>query len=436
MKRLLVLALICVIICVARCEVHLVVDSVSGMPLAKASVFGRGGKLLGLCDDNGVTPELTSSDYPITVNYAGYQPSSVSWGNPGKIFLRETALELPEVVISSARQQVVRLKAYIREYSNLLDDKGMNVTLFREKMVDFMFPLKDTKKFEGWQKPRLLGVRSYYQFSDGLSLDSVSNFYPRHFSWSDWIGIPDSFMLPMSLRNPADVAIVTDTVKGKSTASSIWRRQGNRLYVDVDVLTDVSNRKWIPKFRKSFYDDVDFTEFDIQYLYDDISGDRIYPWDISRITYSIQSNGLNRFYDKPLVYNGIAQYMDTYAEIYIYDREIMTVKEARKLDNKIPDFEGAFFIPPGVPELQPSMLALVERVNSIDHNKIRLGIEADERLGKGDFDPESHTLLGRIRTTFGYKKSKYKKREDKDSEETKAFKKRFGIGYNDNGRLF
>lgn len=428
MKKLLWLITICFFALEARCEVHKVVDSVSGMPLPKASVFSHEGRLIGLSDTDGNTPFIPNGDYPIKISYTGYGPQTVPYGEDKTVRLKEIELELPEVVISSARQQVIRLKGYIREYSTLLDE--YNVMLFREKMVDFVFPLKDTKNFDGWQRPRLLGVKSYYHFTNALGLDSVSNFYPSHFSWSDWIGVPDGFMLPKSLRHVESGIVLTDTVKGRWGDASIWRRQGTRLYVDVNVLADTISRRWIPKFRKSFYDDVDFTDFDVQYCYDDISGDRIYPWDISRITYNIESNGINRFYDKGPVYKA-SRYMDTYAELYIYDREIMTVKEARKLMNELPSPDN-FFIPPDVPELQPSILAIVDRVNNIDHNAVRLGLAMDERLGKGDFDPESHTLLGKIRTLFGYKKSKYQKKVRNESEETKAFRKRFGIGDIDN----
>lgn len=411
----------------ARCDIHLVVDSVSGMPLAKASVFDSTGRLIGVCDDRGVTPMIGDTDYPVSVRHVGYGPALVRQGDDKNVRLREVPLELPEVVISSARQQVMRLKAYVREYSTLLNDQGQSVLLFREKMVDYMIPLKETKHFDGWLKPRLLAVRNYYHFTNGIGLDSVSNFYPRHFSWSDWIGIPRSFMLPKSMRNDDENRTVTDTVRGRVSNSEVWRRQGKRLYVDVDILTDSLNRRWIPDFRKSFFNDVDFTEMQIQYVFDDISGDRVYPWDLSRMSYNIMSNGIKReFVRRSFVET--AQYMDTYAEVYIVDREIITVKEARNLDNKLPDFEGVFMVPNGVPELQPSILALVERVNSIDHDAVRLGIEADQRLGKGEFDPESHTLLGKIRTLFGYKKSKYKKKVRNESEETKAFRKRFGIG--------
>lgn len=424
MRRHLWLIMTCIVAVAARCEVHQVVDYASGMPLPKASVFGQDGRLIGLSDTKGFTPFIPNADYPIKVSYTGYGPKTVESGGEKTVRLKEIELELPEVVISSARQQVIRLKGYLREYSTLLD--GVNVMLFREKMVDFVFPLKDTKNFEGWQRPRLLGVRSYYHFTNALDLDSVSNFYPSHFSWSDWIGVPGDFMLPKSLRDIKEGQTLTDTIKGSRGNAAIWRKHGDRLYVDINVLADTLNRKWIPKFRKSFYDDVDFTEFDVQYLYDDIHGDRVYPWDISRITYNIESNGLNRSYSKD-PQRKTSRYMDTYAELYIYDREIMTVREARRLMKELPSKDN-FYIPREVPELQPSILAIVERVNNIDHDAVRLGLYMDDRLGKGEFDPESHTLVGKIARLFGYKKSKYKKKEKNESDETKAFRKRYGIG--------
>ena len=77
-----------------------VVDSVSGRPLAKASVFGRSGKPVGISSDNGELPErIALSDYPLTVSSLGYAPATVEGPTDGLIKLREIAYDLPEVVV-------------------------------------------------------------------------------------------------------------------------------------------------------------------------------------------------------------------------------------------------------------------------------------------------------------------------------------------------
>lgn len=69
--------------------------------------------------------------------------------------------------------------AYVREYSTL-STYSDTVTLFREKMVDFMIVPDRKMKFRGWTSPRLLTSRSYYRFTDGEGLDSVSDRFNNH----------------------------------------------------------------------------------------------------------------------------------------------------------------------------------------------------------------------------------------------------------------
>ncbi|MDE5916200.1 MAG: carboxypeptidase-like regulatory domain-containing protein [Duncaniella sp.] len=85
-----------------------VVDSVSGSPLAKASVFGRSGKPVGISDDNGELPGgIALSDYPLTVRCLGYVPATVERPTAGRIRLREMTYDLPEVVVEPKKRQVL-----------------------------------------------------------------------------------------------------------------------------------------------------------------------------------------------------------------------------------------------------------------------------------------------------------------------------------------
>ena len=53
-----------------------VVDSVTGTPLPRASVFDRHGKLAGIGNDRGELPALSDEDYPITVRFMGRNKSN------------------------------------------------------------------------------------------------------------------------------------------------------------------------------------------------------------------------------------------------------------------------------------------------------------------------------------------------------------------------
>ena len=77
-----------------------VVDSVTGTPLPRASVFDRIGKLAGIGNDKGELPALSDEDYPITVRFMGYISAIVPQA-ADSIMLRQSVAELPEMVVKS-----------------------------------------------------------------------------------------------------------------------------------------------------------------------------------------------------------------------------------------------------------------------------------------------------------------------------------------------
>ena len=191
----------------------IVVDSVSGEPLAKASVLDRNGKPAGMTSDRGELPDLKPSSYPLTIHYIGYTPATVARPDGDyRVRLSKMTLALPEVTVSVGKNEVLHLKGYVREYSTLTSVTD-TVTLFREKAVDFMIPTKKARRsFRGWSSPRLLASRSYFRFTTRYGLDSVSDYYRQHFSWSDRVGVVDRVPMPLGLRRRSEAG---DTVYGK-----------------------------------------------------------------------------------------------------------------------------------------------------------------------------------------------------------------------------
>ena len=84
--------------------------------------------------------------------------------------------------------------------------------------------------------------------------------------------------------------------------------------------------------------------------------------------------------DEPLAVN-------TYAEIYITDREYMTVADARRLEKSAPRSEDAGINPPAdAPPLQPAIKEMIERVERVKHSDRRLANRPDDRLGSNVHD--------------------------------------------------
>ncbi len=355
----------------------IVVDSVTGEPLPKASVADHRGKPVGVCSDRGELPYMSPDEYPLTVSYVGYYPKTVTRAHKGKIRLREYTYDLPEVVVEPRKRQVLHLMAYVREYSTLVTANTDTVFLFREKTVDYMIPLKKNSRFKGWSNPRILDTRSYYRFTDGAGLDSVSNHYRHYFSWADWVGIIRQCPLPLRLRDDDNV---TDTVRGKFGPVAIWRRADDNVYLDADILADTLNRRFVPAIGVFLRSRVDFSRFNLRYLFSDVTENTLTADNITQMSFNIEANGWDRSQHR-LSTRATPLYMDTYAEVYITGREYLTVSEAKKWEKNPP--RGAQIginPPPEAPELQPAILELVERVDNIDHLALRLSGTPDERL--------------------------------------------------------
>ena len=97
--------------------------------------------------------------------YIGFEDKILETAPADTVFLTESIPELPEVLVETRARKVLHMLAYVREYSTL-STYSDTVTLFREKMVDFMIVPDRKMKFRGWTSPRLLTSRSYYRFTD------------------------------------------------------------------------------------------------------------------------------------------------------------------------------------------------------------------------------------------------------------------------------
>ncbi len=375
--------------CVIPTQATVVADSVTHIPLPNASVYSNSGIAIGVSNGKGVLPRISQENYPITIRYIGFKDMIVLHENQDTVFLSENISELPEVVVKSRRERLLHILAYVREYSTLSTYTD-TVFLFREKMVDYMLPSHDKMKFKGWTTPRVLTSKSYYRFTNDIGLDSVSDVSRHHFSWSDWIGMVPRAALPVVLRN---TLICTDTVYGKYSPTEIWLRKNDSVSVNVDVLADITSRKWVPVLAGFFRKDLDFERFRVKYNYDNIAGDSLSALNLTGYSFNIESNGrghsmfrFNRI-DEPF-------FVSTNAVVYILDKEHITVKEAKKWENRRFDTEETgIYEPLEAPALSPSILALIDRVNNIDKESIRLDTEPDHRMIK-KFDGRRNFKIG------------------------------------------
>lgn len=307
--------------------------------------------------------------------------------------IRLDMTELPEVLVLSKNHKVLHMLAYVREYSTLTTYTD-TVFLFREKMVDYMLPAAGSK-FKGWTKPRVLTSKSYYQFKDSRGLDSVSDVSNHHFSWSDWIGIVSAVPIPERLRT---VETGSDTVKGKYSLTEIWVKNKDSVKVSVNVMADTASRRWVRDLSVFFKKELDFESFGINFSYDNVLGDFVSPLDLTAYSFKIKSQG--RGYDM-FRFNRKTEpfFVSTCADVWILDREFITEKEARKWERqKFDSDEIGIYESTDAPTLSNDILSLIDRVENIDKNEVKLDYVTDqnmksEKIGGRNFKIGRRALL-------------------------------------------
>lgn len=295
--------------------------------------------------------------------------------------LEPIPIELPEVKVSTKHRPILHLTGYVRELSTMTSSSD-TLTLYREKWVDFMIPTGKEKRFQGWTDPRLLKTKSYYKWTDASGRDSVSDRANHHFSWSDWVSLPRSAAFPAIL---AGNRLGTDTVMGKYSPTEIWRKDSAGVNVTVNVLADSTRRKWTPRLAGPLWRDTEFERLVMDYRFSDTDTFSVRPQNLDRISCSIESMGrghdMFRFkhYEDPILY------VTTYFDLTITDREYLTVKDARRKEKDARlAIEDAMLIFESERVPRDSIITdLIARVNAIDHDARRLGMDIDTRVGNG-----------------------------------------------------
>ena len=320
---------------------------------------------------------------------------------------------LKEVTATAHRRAVLHSIGYVREFSELTT-YGDTVFMFREKWVDFMTSGLGVKNYAGWHLPRILTSKSYYRFSNGTGLDSVSDRFNQHFSWSDWVRIPSRIWLPKGVATEGES---TDTVFGKNRPAEIWRRQGDRIDLSVNILASPESRRWVPGLDDFFARGVDFERFDVRYLFKAVSGETVWENNLDAMTFNIESNGrgrnMFRFTRQAEPFS-----VRTYAELYIASRKQLSVSDARRIERVMPTADELEpLMPDYAGDLPPEILELIARVEGIDHDALRLNFTPDENLVGLSLKPLSRKqqLLNRLRGLVGLPRkgiraAKYEKR--------------------------
>lgn len=396
-----------------------VVDADSRFPLPSASVYDSRGKAICTTDAGGLLPYIAPERFPITLRYLGYQDFTTAHFPRDTIFMHEAASELDEIVVESRKRPILHILGYLREYS-MLTSYSDSVLLFREKMVDFMLTPDHKIKFDGWKMPRTLSSKSYYRFTNHNGLDSVSDRFNQHFSWSDWMALPEPASLPASLHA---IQTGSDTLRGRYQPSVIWSKNPDNISVNVDVLNDSSQICWTPALRGFVRRGVEFDNISMRFRFFNNDSTVVSPIDLTDYNFKIESRG--RGHDM-FRFNSVDEpfFVETVGEIHILDREFISIKEAKKwADSKFDRNQIGIYKPTDVEPLPRHITDLIARVNSINTDQVRTDIVPDHNLisknvGKGNFSL-GHRVLNVLKTITGISAYKANKNNNRHWNDTK-----------------
>ena len=259
--------------------------------------------------------------------------------------------ELPEFTVYPLDRSVLHITGYVRENSMLTTMRD-TVFLFREKLVDFMLPGLKAGKFRGWSRPRILAVRSAYRFTDYAGLDSVSDEFFRHFSWSDWMQLPGQMPLAPGVS------------------------------VGADLLADTVNASWARDLSNSYLHGLDFDKAYVRCEYSDVESEDsvLNTMQIVRYVLDVESAERNREFTRVFASQDPVS-VTTHAELYLTDKEYISLKEAKRIARSEPQHTVSDIVaPPWAPPLDARTLTLMARVDAIDRDMIRRKKIPDRRL--------------------------------------------------------
>lgn len=224
-----------------------VLDAGDNSPIAAATVFGKGGNIIGMTDKDGAISGISDSDMPLTVRCLGYEPLTISEIS-GPHFMTPGNFELGEFIVTPQDRPILRIVCYIREYTGGVTTRD-TIQSFAEHMGDFYIPTTKVKKFKGSTSPRILKSILYERYASTDGTDSVASpsFRRDDISWLDLVFLPKETVTETeAIAGGARV----DSTAGKHSLKTLSRKTDDMYVIKTDYLADKKNHTWSPTFFK------------------------------------------------------------------------------------------------------------------------------------------------------------------------------------------
>lgn len=356
-KALLIMIFVFNFLCL-NAEVR-IVDSETGQPLAKASIFDKSGIFIGTADDEGNIPQnISSLSYPINIRYVGYVPITVTTPQAGTVSMNESSYTLPEIVVNDVSRNILYLQVYVREY-HTLDNSKDTVAIFKEQVTDYAIPIGKAK-FKGWKKPRLLAENQYkYTKIDKKksSIDTLSYKEKDNKSITTNFDITQKFKLPVSLVAGEAREYVKE---GKYYPEEKWTATEDYYTYDNDGLANNKDHIYTLNFLGLIGGSQ--TMDDSHYKFERGSKSGVGPENLIEA-----SHNWNMALRGKIMNKASEQKEDTntsfYSEMFVIDRAYLTTEEAKELKKDAPVIEmNNFKIPEGIPAPPDEVVNLKQSV--------------------------------------------------------------------------
>lgn len=189
-----------------------------------------------------------------------------------------------------------------------------------------------------------------------------------------------------------------DSVMGKYSPVEIWERNGDNISVEVNVLADTIGRRWMPRLSDRYWKDTEFDRILLNYEFADVDTFAVKPLNLESLSCYVESKGrgrnMFRFNRKEEPF-----YVTTYSDINILSKEFISVRDANKFEkdvSKALDPTLILFQSDLMPK-DEIIAQLIERVNKIDKESIRLATKPDPLIGGMTIRPKPVTRKEKIR---------------------------------------
>lgn len=196
-----------------------VINDADSSPIAGATVFSARGLILGMTDADGLTPELSDSDFPLSIRSIAFKEGIIDKGTD-TLRMKVDTYDLPGVMVKPGERPVTRVMSYVREYCSGVTSTD-TMMLYSEYMLESYDVENKVKGFRGGDRyPKIKAVKRYARLVDSVGRDSVVMSDDRHSELSELAFVPGFLIIPVEVVEEPDAiknGAVSDTVQYNTT---------------------------------------------------------------------------------------------------------------------------------------------------------------------------------------------------------------------------